>query len=97
MGLDLGVFSAPATQSLVSNMSKSKPFSWLTKNATGIEAAGSILGGLGSVYGAYSQAKVSNQINKINKSMYFDSKKRQEDADNSLKLGFANSTFSKGA
>lgn len=96
-GLDLGVFGNTVTQSLVSNMGKSSPFSWLTNNANELKGVGTLLGGLGQVYGTYNQAKISDKINKLNFSIYADAKKRREDADNSLKLGFANSTFGKGA
>lgn len=70
---------------------------WLVNNAGALKGVGTLLGGVGQMYGMYQQGKVANKVNKLNFSIYNDAKKRQEDADNSLKLGFANSTFSKGA
>jgi len=71
-------------------------FDWIKTNANELKGVGTLLGGLGQVYGLYSQAKVSDKINKLNLGMYTDEKKRRDNADKSLKLAFENSTYNKG-
>lgn len=71
-------------------------FEWLTNNATALKGVGTLLGGVGTMYGMYKQGKVSDQINKLNLSMYNNEVKRQDDRDKSLKLAFDNSTYAKG-
>lgn len=71
-------------------------FEWLTKNAGSLKGVGTLLGGMGQVYGAYSQSKAVDKINKLNLSIYNDNKKRRDAADKSLSLAYENSTYNKG-
>ena len=70
---------------------------WLGNNANELKTVGTLVRGLGAGYGAYTQGKAMDNVNKLNLKIYDDEKKRQEDNDKALSLGFANSTYGKGA
>lgn len=70
---------------------------WLSSNANELKSLGTLVGGVGSGYGAWKQGQAADQINKLNLQIYNDDKKRQESNDANLNLGFANSTYGKGA
>lgn len=72
-------------------------WSWLGNNANELKTVGTLVGGIGSGYGAYKQGQAMDQVNKLNLKIYDDEKKRQEANDKALSLGFANSTYGKGA
>lgn len=59
--------------------------------------AGSLIGGLGSAYGAYTQADMAKKMIDLQKADYNRQKKRQEEAEDALALGFANSGFGQSA
>lgn len=71
-------------------------WSWLGNNANELKTVGSLVGGTGSGYGAWKQGQASDQVNKLNLNIYSDAKKRQEQNDANLNLGFANSSYGKG-
>ncbi len=71
-------------------------WSWLGSNANELKSLGTLVGGIGSGYGAWKQGQAMDKVNKLNLQIYNDDKKRQETADNNLSLGFANSTYGKG-
>lgn len=70
---------------------------WLSNNANELKSIGTLVGGIGSGYGAWKQGKAADQVNKLNLQIYQDDKKRQEQNDANLNLGFANSAYGKGA
>lgn len=72
-------------------------WSWLGNNANELKTFGTLVGGIGSGYGAYKQGQAMDQVNKLNLKIYDDEKKRQESNDKALSLGYANSTYGKGA
>ena len=70
---------------------------WLSNNANELKSIGTLVVGIGSGYGAWKQGKAMDQVNKLNLHIYQDDKKRQDQNDANLNLGFANSVYGKGA
>lgn len=70
-------------------------WNWIGNNANELKTVGSLVGGLGGGYGAIMQGRAIDKTNKLNLKIYDDEKKRQEQNDANLKLGFENSTFAK--
>ena len=69
---------------------------WLSNNANELKSLGTLVGGIGSGYGVWKQGKAVDQVNKLNLKIYDDDKRRQEQNDANLNLGFANSAYGKG-
>lgn len=81
----------------VKGASDSGVWSWLGNNANELKSVGTLVGGLGAGYGAWTQAKAMDKVNKLNLDIYNDAKKKQDENDEAFKLGFANSSYGKGA
>ena len=81
----------------VGSASKSGVWDWLGNNANELKTFGTLVGGIGSGYGAWKQGQAIDNVNKLNLKIYDDEKKRQQQNDANLSLGYANSTYGKGA
>lgn len=68
------------------------PLDWLTGLFKGMEAKdwGSILGGVGSAYGAYKQGKVAEDLAGLQKDDYYEEKKRKKETQARLDLAAEN-------
>lgn len=69
---------------------------WLTKGAN-LQGLGTIIGGLGSIYGNIQQGKYAKDLINLQKSQYQRGIKRQDEADKNLKNAWANSSYVKDA
>lgn len=65
-------------------------WNWLSTGEN-MRNTGALVGGLGSAYGAYTQADAAKKMINLQKADYNRQKKRQEEADAAFALGFANS------
>lgn len=70
---------------------------WIKGNANELKSVGTLVGGIGAGYGAWKQGQVADEVNKLNLNIYNDNKKRRDEQDANLSLGFANSSYGKGA
>lgn len=64
---------------------------WINKNANELKSVGTLIGGFGSAYGAYSQGQQAKKIAKFNINMYNEEKKRRDDAQKQFYLGWEKS------
>lgn len=81
----------------VKGASDSGVWDWLGNNANELKTMGTLVGGLGAGYGAFAQGQAMDKVNKLNLKIYDDEKKRQQQNDANLSLGYANSTYGKGS
>ena len=63
------------------------------KNGSNLQGLGSIVGGLGGVYGAVQQGKYAKDLINLQKSQYLRGIQKEDQADKSLSDAYANSTY----
>jgi len=68
---------------------------WVKGNAEELRGIGTLVGGLGAGYGAYSQAKAMDETNKINKTLLNRQIQKEDQAQKDMQAGFSLSALSK--
>ena len=64
-------------------------------NGSNLKGLGTLIGGLGSIYGNIQQGKYAKQLINLQKNAYLRGIKRQDKADKSLQDAYNNSTYNK--
>lgn len=70
---------------------------FMKNNGSALQGIGSIIGGVGNAYGAYKQNQALENNYKINLDLLREEQKRRKQADDSVALGWENSSYAKGA
>ena len=67
---------------------------WIDNNANELKTIGTLVGGIGTGYGAYMNAEAAKEANKINKTLLNRQISKEDKAQKELEEGFSLSTLS---